>query len=305
LPYAYHEYQCGTKEEAWTQWLVQAHGRSSVERSCWQLLLVASLAGSVVTASPASAVTGASYLCGPQPDYACTGGGYQGKDPWGYWQHGSSNQYGSHNCTSYAAFRAAKNGARNPGRLGDATSWDENARSYKIPVNGTPTVGAIAQWNAWAGGTRQAGHLAYVEEVGSGYIVTSDDNFDRRNGGWTSGQKITRNSGGWPSNFIHLKDPGGPGLPTALARNRDGRLELFGIGLLGELYHRWQLSPGGSWSAWSRMSGTVSSLAAATNADGRLQLFGVGLHGEVYHRWQLSPGGSWSSWSRMDGTLMH
>jgi surface antigen len=84
--------------------------------------------------------------------------------------------------------------------------WDDNAHDYGIPVNGTPAVGAIAQWNGGAGGTGDLGHVAYVEQVGPDFIVTSDDNFNLRNGGSTSRQKITRASGGWPSNFIHLKD---------------------------------------------------------------------------------------------------
>jgi surface antigen len=164
-------------------------------------ILAALLLASIVAAIPAGAVQGAIYLCGPRADYGCTGGGYQGRDPWGYWQYGSLNQYGRHNCTSYAAFRADQNGARNPGNLGDAKDWDDNARGYGIPVDGTPAVGAIAQWNAGVGGT--SGHVAYVEEVGSDYIITSDDNFGYNT---TSRQKITRTSGGWPSSFIHLKD---------------------------------------------------------------------------------------------------
>jgi surface antigen len=164
-------------------------------------VLAASLLASIITAIPAGAVQGAIYLCGPRADYGCTGGGYQGRDPWGYWQYGSLNQYGRHNCTSYAAFRAAQNGARNPGNLGDAKDWDDNARRYGIPVDGTPAVGAIAQWNAGVGGT--SGHVAYVEELGSDYVITSDDNFGYNT---TSRQRITRTSGGWPSSFIHLKD---------------------------------------------------------------------------------------------------
>jgi hypothetical protein len=73
----------------------------------------------------------------------------------------------------------------------------------------------------------------------------------------------------------------------------------------GEVFRRWQNSPGGSWSAWLRMDGASSGLAAATNADGRIELFAVGPEGEVFQRWQRSPGGQWSPWRRMSGTLAH
>ncbi len=39
--------------------------------------------------------------------------------------------------------------------------------------------------------------------------------------------------------------------PPAVARNADGRLELFAGG--GMLYHIWQTSPGGSWSNWDSL----------------------------------------------------
>src|SRR5262245_10922447 len=67
------------------------------------------------TAVPAEAMAGATYLCGPTSDYSCTGGGYAGWDPWGYSASSSIDGAGRrHNCTSYAAMRAAQNGARNP-----------------------------------------------------------------------------------------------------------------------------------------------------------------------------------------------
>lgn len=30
--------------------------------------------------------------------------------------------------------------------------------------------------------------------------------------------------------------------------NADGRIELFAVGLRGEVYHRWQRTPGGTWT---------------------------------------------------------
>ena len=165
--------------------------------------LLATAFVAVQPAAEASASWG-TYLCN-QPSYACATGGYDGHDPWGYWHYSSYNSYGPHNCTAYAAFKEAANGVPNPGNLGDATTWATNARKKGIPVNGTPAVGAIAQFNS--------GHVAYVEEVGSGYIITTDDSYHYENSNYgnnTTKQKRTP-SQGWPDNFIHFKDLSGGG----------------------------------------------------------------------------------------------
>ena len=129
-------------------------------------------------------------------EYACTVGGYSGSDPWGYSGSSSFGTNGTkHNCTSYAAFRLHQNGVTNPGNLGDAFNWAVNARAKGIPVDGTPRVGDIAQWNS--------GHVAYVDEVGSGYIVVTDDNYGLN---YTTRKTITAGTSypAWPDNFIHF-----------------------------------------------------------------------------------------------------
>ena len=156
------------------------------------LLIPVSAAVQAVTTHVAGASPG-TYLCN-RADYGCTTGGYSGTDPWGYWRYGSTNSYGYHNCTAYAAFKLAANGAGNPGNLGNASDWANSARSKGIRVDGSPAVGSIAQFNS--------GHVAYVEEVGNGYIVTTDDNYGYNN---TTRQQRTPGHG-WPDNFIHLAD---------------------------------------------------------------------------------------------------
>ncbi len=158
------------------------------------LLLAAGL--QVVGASGASAST--TVLC-ESTAYACAGGGYSGTDPWGYSASSCirSDNGTKHNCTSYAAFRLAQNGAVKKGNLGPAGSWAANAAAQYGggAVNGTPAVGAIAQWNA--------GHVSYVEEVGAGYIVVTEDNCAPYN--VTRRKKITTGTG-WPDNFLHIAD---------------------------------------------------------------------------------------------------
>lgn len=40
---------------------------------------------------------------------------------------------------------------------------------------------------------------------------------------------------------------------SAVASNRDGRLEVFGIGTDHALWHDWQVTPGGGWSGWNSL----------------------------------------------------
>src|SRR5437868_1071675 len=41
--------------------------------------------------------------------------------------------------------------------------------------------------------------------------------------------------------------------PPVVARNWDGKLEVFAVGTSGALFHRKQLAPGGDFSAWSSL----------------------------------------------------
>lgn len=97
-----------------------------------------------------------------------------------------------------------------------------------------------------------------------------------------------------------------PGAVTA-ARNVDGRIELFAAtqvsdASLGEMWHCWQLQPGGSWSRWESL-GTFDcnqvpvEPKAQTNLDGRLELF-VADGSDAWHCWQVTAGDpqSWTSW---------
>ncbi|GAA0564940.1 hypothetical protein GCM10010172_55520 [Paractinoplanes ferrugineus] len=183
-----------------------------------QLLAVGAV---VVTASaaaqagsPGTGVPGVTRLCGPDAAYGCTTGGYAGRSTgWPGTKYGagyaSSNQYGYHNCTLYAAYRIAANGAGDPGWSGNANQWDEKARAAGTPVNGTATVGAVAQWNSGS-----AGHVAYVEVVTSGYIEVTDDNYGLN---YTDRWRINVGSASWPDNFIHFKDVQPPAKPPAPA----------------------------------------------------------------------------------------
>jgi hypothetical protein len=111
--------------------------------------------------------------------------------------------YPGHNCTNYAAYRLIQNGA-NADYLkghGNAYEWGSQASAHGVAVNGTPAVGAIAWWDANSNGVSGSGHVAYVEEVGDGYIVVSEDNY----GGDFRWVKLTPGSR-YPTAFLHFKD---------------------------------------------------------------------------------------------------
>jgi len=196
----------------------------------------------VVTPGRASAGPSMVVLCWQQ-SYACTTGGYAGQPPsqwpnkqWasglGYWNGASvDGNGGHHNCTLYAAYREALNGAPDPGILGNAADWAANAAAEGIGVDGTPAVGAIADWTGpnQAMGVGPDGHVAYVEVVTSQYIETTEDNFGNND---TGRRRIYFGSDAWPNAFIHLG--GSPPPPVHLT-------DLF-------LYNR------GSGASWTEMA---------------------------------------------------
>lgn len=153
--------------------------------------------------APASAATGWTTTCtSPSYGYSCVSySGYSGQSTWGYPVNSPS---GAHNCTNYAAYRLAQNGAANPGNLGNATDWDNNAAARGFAVDGNAVVGSIAQWEGYTGPAAAVaeGHVAYVESVTDTYIDVSQDAW----GGTTSTARITRGGSYWPSHFIHIKD---------------------------------------------------------------------------------------------------
>jgi acylphosphatase len=98
-----------------------------------------------------------------------------------------------------------------------------------------------------------------------------------------------------------------PGNPS-LARNADGRLELFLRGYDSNLYHLWQTAPNGAWSApWEPMGGQWHrDPVVARNRDGRLEIFIVGDDTSLYHLWQTAPSNGWSSpWASLGGQWHH
>jgi surface antigen len=150
--------------------------------------------------------TGVVTLCSSS-GFSCAYGGYNGTAAqeadsrgWNsgrYWSSGNpvsgTSPLQRHNCTTYIQFRLMKAKFPFPGWTDDASGWDTAATNAGSKVNHTAAVGSVAQWNG-------SGHVAWVEQVTSTYIVTTSDNLH----GGTNRLEIKRSSPAWPDNFIHL-----------------------------------------------------------------------------------------------------
>jgi hypothetical protein len=85
----------------------------------------------------------------------------------------------------------------------------------------------------------------------------------------------------------------------AVARNADGRMEVFARGTDGALIHIWQLGPNTGWAhEWTSLGGSLESVpAVGRNADGRLEVFvRGGGNNSIWHIFQTAPNNGWSGW---------
>jgi hypothetical protein len=86
----------------------------------------------------------------------------------------------------------------------------------------------------------------------------------------------------------------------AVARNADGRMEVFARGIDPDraLIHIWQLGPNTGWAhEWSSLGGSLRSVpAVGRHADGRLAVFAVGGNNSIWHISQTAANNGWSPW---------
>ena len=88
-----------------------------------------------------------------------------------------------------------------------------------------------------------------------------------------------------------------------VARNADGRLEVFVQGSDGALWHIWQTAPNNGWSGWASLGGWITQPVVGQNADGRLEVFARGSDGALWHIWQTAPNNGWSGWASLGGVI--
>jgi hypothetical protein len=116
----------------------------------------------------------------------------------------------------------------------------------------------------------------------------------------TSGSNVWSGFGTLGGNL--LGDP-------AVARNSDGRLEVFVIGSNHALYHKYQLAAGStnSWSGYTSLGGyIISNPVTGQNSDGRLEVFVIGSDHALYHIFELaaSSSNSWSGFRSLGGYII-
>jgi surface antigen len=172
--------------------------RPKLGRVVAQLLLVFALAvaGLVSVAAPAqAAVIGDDYPANlkAQPLDAIQNDG---------------RGYPNRECTSFVAWRLANSNhvgftnwylGRN---WGNASTWGAAAKATNVTVNMTPAIGAVAWFDAWVGGARDFGHVAWVAEVGNGTVTIEEYNYGTPGGMYHSRTIAT----GSVSGYIHVKD---------------------------------------------------------------------------------------------------
>jgi Repeat of unknown function (DUF346) len=95
--------------------------------------------------------------------------------------------------------------------------------------------------------------------------------------------------------------------PAAVAWAPD-RLDIFGLGVNNDMFHKWW--DGSSWGPsqtdWETLGGTFNSPPAVVSwAPGRLDIFGLGVNNDMFHKWW--DGSSWgpsqTDWEWLGGTF--
>ncbi|HUP99497.1 MAG TPA: CHAP domain-containing protein, partial [Aeromicrobium sp.] len=129
--------------------------------------LAGALAAGVISLTPTAAHAETTLCTGKSfnQTYACDPG-WAVNMMFMHWR-----MYRGHNCTNYVAWRLTRDGVAEPAyRLGNAISWASRAKSHGVPVNTTPAAGAVGTWSG-------RNHVVYVEQVGPGWLVISEDSW--------------------------------------------------------------------------------------------------------------------------------
>ena len=197
------------------------------------------------------------------------------------------------------------------GTNGDLWCASENA----------PGVG-WSSWNDLSGSQIQPGFVigqnlnGRLEIFGVNPDAQVMTNMQTDSGGWKGWTLLTGGaaaSSHGASGAEHLR----PNL--AVARNLDGRLEVFGVGAGAYVWHIAQQSPDGTWGSWSSIDVRFRpGFIVGQNHDGRLEIFGFPVSAapqsstqtdstvpirEVSTVSQLSPGGAWGASTGLAGSL--
>jgi len=145
-------------------------------------------------------------------------------------------------------------------------------------------------WQTYAWSDGHWDSRAHLRQIDNG-ILGGEEDLD---------QAIASDYGQWPGG-APSSPPAPPLLTTAVAIDADGRLAAFARTPKNVVYDIAQTSPGGGWTGWGDLGGTLTSNpAAAVNSSHRLEVFAVGGGQHMFHKW-ITETGDWSAWSSMGG----
>jgi hypothetical protein len=95
---------------------------------------------------------------------------------------------------------------------------------------------------------------------------------------------------------------------SAIARNTNGKLELFGINAQGQAWYQ-QQTPASQptftgWTPFDLPGVKLRTITAELNANDRAEAFALNATGDIFHRWQDGAGSStYQPWVQLDGNL--
>jgi hypothetical protein len=185
------------------------------------------------------------------------------------------------------------------GKPAMATNADGRLEMFAIAQDGSVydawQLAPNGNWSGWAGFPGLTGVKEIVASRGpDGHLVLAA--VTGAGGLWQN----TQWAGGW-SGWSKLGEGVVRGL--AVARNQDGRVEVYGLDAGGSVWHSWQLTTGG-WSGLAPLGGhSITALATANNQDGRIEVYAVGGDHALYHVWQVGRNAPFSGWQHMGGSV--
>ena len=162
------------------------------------------------------------------------------------------------------------------------------------------SIGEPAGWATFGGQITSTAALGLNLDGRLELFARSYDGFARHvwqiapNNGWAT----------WASEGGSLAGDGNTETTLSMARNEDGRLQVFARFSDNSIRSVLQQAPNSTWGPWVSLGGNVAGdPVVVPNADGRLEVFVIGFDGALYHSWQKTPNGAWSDWFDQGGAL--
>jgi len=85
---------------------------------------------------------------------------------------------------------------------------------------------------------------------------------------------------------------------------RDRRVEVFGLGQDGAIWHNWWVNDSTYWSGWQSLGGNfVTGAGAISWGDGHVEIFATDSSGKVWHNWTGDFPGGWHGWESIEGNI--